>query len=314
MSLTKLSHTFDVVQKYQHDAAFMNVVAERPGITLKNIQGTGGFSSASEWGFQYCSALKAHAIVADDVWDVVPLEFRPTEEELEFARPFFELNRSEIREHDRQKQYSFAIRSLYRALSLVLAFSSAESVASQESQESTKQDKDETVVVNFLDRYLDFVIEPFEDAGALDGTPMRVELRPQPFVEGVWLRGVKVPCRTDGTVSVAIASGKKSTKTRTQPALLLECKRFVHKKTDANIVGQLAAELISMAQSGREQKVHADPERLESSFITAMHRSSPRRFLPVTSTNLTVEKKWLRAIFWQSKLPKLFIWDWARIG
>ncbi|KAI9017607.1 hypothetical protein BC832DRAFT_39108 [Gaertneriomyces semiglobifer] len=251
MSLSTLSYNFDVVRKYRHDKAFMSLIAERPIVTLRTIQETTGFSSASRWGEAYCHALRAYTIVVDDTGDVVPLEFRPSDKELDFVRPFFELNRSEVRNHEKQMQYPLAIRPLYRALELVLAFSSSESMASQDSQDSDMQDKDETVAANFLYRYLDFVIEPFANAGTLDERPMRVEVRPQSFVEGLWLRGTKVPCQTNGTVSVAIASGKKSTKTRTQTALFLDCKRLVHKRTDATIVGQLAAELLSIAQSGR---------------------------------------------------------------
>ncbi|KAJ3186382.1 hypothetical protein HDU85_007822 [Gaertneriomyces sp. JEL0708] len=249
---------FDVVQNYKDDPA--DLVAEKPEVALRTIQRTTGFTSASKWGEPYCRALKVHALLADNLWDVVPGELEPSEKELEFVRPFFELDGSQIRELATQMRYSESIRSLYRALSHVVAVSSQESVASGESQASKEQYKDEAVMVNFLNRYLDFVVEPFMDAGTLDATPMRLEVRPQPFAKGIRLGGVKVLCKTDGSLAVAIASGRKSIKTKTQTALFLECKRVLHTKRDDDIAGQLAAELISVAQYAAEAKEHANPE------------------------------------------------------
>ncbi|KAI8824574.1 uncharacterized protein EV422DRAFT_325902 [Fimicolochytrium jonesii] len=128
------------------------------------------------------------------------------------------------------------VASLYRALSHVLASSSVENVGSEESKESDTQDKDEAAVATFLQHYLDFTISDFQLAGTLDNTPMAILVRSVPFAKGVWLQGALIPCKTDGSVAVAIASGKRSTTTRTQFPIALECRRLLYRKPASNIV------------------------------------------------------------------------------
>ncbi|KAI8817882.1 uncharacterized protein EV422DRAFT_209637 [Fimicolochytrium jonesii] len=179
---------------------------------------------------------------------------------LSFAEDFFVLDRSEIREGAKRRQFPTPVSIIYTAFAQILEFSSAGSVASRESQESEKQDKDETAVVHFLNDYLQWILDEVGFVRTLDDRLVTLQNRTPPFSKGLRLHAVEVVCKTDGSVVVALDSGAKSKATPTHFPIFKECKRLLHRKPEDSIVGQVAAELLSIVQFGQEQKHHDNPE------------------------------------------------------
>ncbi|KAJ3190508.1 hypothetical protein HDU85_000810 [Gaertneriomyces sp. JEL0708] len=294
MATSTLSHHFDVAERYQVDPVFQQLIRHAPPFSMGCIRYTQGFVPAFRWDHTYFYALKVCPIVVDDVYEVVPREMSPSDEgtlaasrlpyvketivvnavanpiclpaipELASFEPFFELDRSDIRKEHVVRRYGLADRLQYVLLAEVLAFSSGDSAASGQSQDSEEQDKSEDVVKQFMGLYLTRVLQEFDCIGTLDGKRMILKTRQvtdHPRVSHlVHLLNARIGCQTGGAITVAIEDGKKSSATRTHFPILCEYKRLLHRKSEEALAAQVAAELIANAQYARAQKSHSDPE------------------------------------------------------
>ncbi|KAJ3178099.1 hypothetical protein HDU85_005622 [Gaertneriomyces sp. JEL0708] len=268
-----LSHRVDPLIAYPDDEDFRSLVFRPPLITLQILLHRSRFTSASNWDQSYYEALKLYVMTDLPPSHVLPDRYFPSDAELNQHQKLFEFSMTDLQsEHFTLSSITHPCRAFYAKLLNIIQAGSEELVSAGSplggySAEFTgpgspaardKATKRERVSEELLKLFVSYWAEE-EGSFAFNERNLTINVRAESFKFGARICRQKVVIGTDGYLGIS-DRGDEATRIRSAVGCFFEARRRLHRKSPEDILAQITAELISVAQYNQSKQRHPIPE------------------------------------------------------